>query len=371
MPRVIWFIPIEPLHERYSEQMYDWVEDAFDLSQHVENYETLDGIPLDGSTEIAQPGQWLDTNNTVAYKASQMRTIAATFANGDVSDGDVFLFGDLWWPGIEQVRYMAELNEIDVTIAGWHYAGMFDPSDLLARRLGQWATRWEKTMLGGLVDLICVGSHYHKRLLLSADVGALPHVLPLGLAWDSRGVEDYARPRAEREKWVVFPHRFAPEKRPLEFIQAAVALREEFPQWSFIMSTSSQAQRDSPLADEARNAGVGVVCHSGKHEYYRWLSRASVWYSAAEQETFGYSLHEAIAMGLSVVAPRRCCYPEVLAETYDSSVDPFGVNMLRKAMRSWDQNRDRAILVPELSVTRQFNSSTLRFIEAIDNLKRG
>jgi glycosyltransferase involved in cell wall biosynthesis len=298
------FLPIEPLEERYSAQMLGWVERAF--QEIGVTYKTL--LPKKAYKTI-QHGQWLDTFGTTDYRSRQMQMVVKSFEKGEVRDGTVFVVGDVWYPGIEAIKLMADLSGIKVKVVGWHYAGTADPADLLANELGGWGIEWENWLVNHYLDEICVGSEFHRHLLRKA-FAVDAHTHSLGLAWRPYDVVAAIEGKAiQRQRIVVFPHRLAPEKNPAAFFHLADVYNSQG--WDFVVSTNNpQVARkveDSPSANQVR-----VALHDTKQQYYEFLASCSIYYSAATQETFGYALHEAIALGLSVVAPDRCSYSEML-----------------------------------------------------------
>ena len=58
------------------------------------------------------------------------------FCKGQVADGDYFLYTDAWNPTVIQLKYMAELLGVDITIGGLWHAGSYDPHDFLGRLIG-------------------------------------------------------------------------------------------------------------------------------------------------------------------------------------------------------------------------------------------
>jgi len=313
---VIWYLPIEPLQERYTAQMWRWVTNA--LHDAGLPYRVIPGRDVGG----IRWGQFLDVRGTIAYKASQIEQIAEVF--GQVQSGDKFLVGDLWFPGLEAIPYMAELLGKSIEIYGWHYAGVADPHDFV-RPLKSWAQHHE---LGWLKKAtVFVGSEFHARLLR----GFFGHlnILPIGLAWDRRDVlatlEGPVKPLGERAKRVIFPHRGAPEKNPEAFYRLAHALPYEF------VITSSREGSPASLGYETGERWE-VLTGLSKGEYYRLLADSRVMFSAAYQETFGYTVQEALTFGTIPVCPNRCSYPEVLSREY--LYDDGGVELVRQHMES-------------------------------------
>jgi glycosyltransferase involved in cell wall biosynthesis len=343
--KTVWFLPLEPLAERYTEQMLKWVSIDLRRMASVLGWKVETLLPSIKAGSISQAGQWLDTERTIEWKAAQIAMFAEAARGGRVRTNDIVLVGDAWFPGIEAVRYITQLSGVHVTLLGWHYAGMFDPADLLPRKLAKWGSTYERMLLEEVFDEVQVGSHFHRDLILASCPKA--NVNAGGLAWNSDDVAQHYK--LFRERIVVFPHRFAPEKNPAHFVAVANALKPEFPDWSFVMSTNS------PVATFDCGPNVSIVRHDSKEAYYRFLARCGVWYSAAEQETFGYSFHEAIALGIPIVAPRRCSYTEMIGcaepQPYSKGI---GIEEVRQQ-----------ILDPKpylVGLTRRFDSSTINWL---------
>lgn len=352
----VFYLPIEPLEERYSAQMLVWVERA--LKELDAEYFTV--LPMTDYDHI-QHGQWLDTYGTTRYRNKQMSIVATLFEDKNIKDGDVFLIGDVWYPGIEAIKLMADLSHTKVKVVGWHYAGTADPADLLSRELGTWGRSWESWLVDSYLDAICVGSQFHKALLNRAFVDNHSEfddnfIMPLGLAWRPNDVINAVKGKnILKERIVVFPHRLAPEKNPEAFYHLAEVYASKG--WRFVISTNNEnVARQVP-----KSPYIEVAHHSSKQAYYEFLASCSIYYSAATQETFGYALHEAIALGLSIVAPDRCSYSEMLQH------DP---NFLYKPTRESDGRYllDRRMintLVPPLEYTLKYDGCERDFIARV------
>ena len=76
------------------------------------------------------------------------------FANGEVKDGDYFLYTDAWNPTVLQLKYMAELLNVKIKIGGMWHAGSYDPVDFLGRLIGDapWCRHAEMAMFNAFDD---------------------------------------------------------------------------------------------------------------------------------------------------------------------------------------------------------------------------
>ena len=150
MSKII-YIPLENLPQRYTEMM----NNALYLKTDIALYPKIE---ID---KQIKRGQFLDIVNTCKFKAAQLQMIADLFNEGKVNDGDAFLVGDIFFPGIEMIKYMAELQDINVRVYGINYAGRADKTDFV-QKLGYWADASEAGY-HFICDGIFVGSEDHRN----------------------------------------------------------------------------------------------------------------------------------------------------------------------------------------------------------------
>lgn len=357
--KTVHFLPLEPIAARYTEQMLRWV---------VGDLEST-GLPYvvylpDVDAGTINTGEFLDDYTSLQFKQAQLSLITKAFQSSSVQEGDVILLGDLWYVGIEGLRMLADLAGIKVTIAGWHYAGVYDPNDYYSKKLTGWSRAFETMVVRDVADFICCGSEYHKNLIVR-NTGVDPNkVLPLGLSFNSTDVAKV--PEVPKSKIVVFPHRLAEEKAPEHFIYAAKAVRRTHPEWSFVFSCT----KTPPTHLIELNKDAGYPCsfaiHEGadaKQRYYSLLREASIVYSSGYQETFGYAVNEAMVLGCLPCLPNRACYAETVLNSprflYGSD-DPWGISCLLGLITL--ANSDDTKSLPS-----RFDDSTIQFLARITN----
>jgi len=303
---MIWFIPLEQLEERYTKQMYNWVIEGF--ARKEMKYGIINGLTM---TSGVQTGEVLDAEGTNYFKATQLAVLCKMFKDGTIQDGDVFFIADLWFPGIEMIRYIGAQKRMHLNIAGVHYAGVYDPNDFVYK-MRSWASFNETGWLA-LADWIFVGSNYHKSLIVEGlkkqhGVDWSGKIYPTGLVWDSDTVRSEVK---EKERQVVFPHRTDAEKNPLEFFRLAKRIKAIDPTVKFVI-TSSRKELASNIPNFYIPDFVELKVGLTKQEYYDELAKSKVLFSSALQETFGYALNEGLKLGCIPVCPNRLSYPEVV-----------------------------------------------------------
>jgi len=289
----IIYIPLEELPQRYTGMMNQAIYPKVDISLYPK-------VEID--KEIKR-GQFLDIVNTCKFKAAQLQMIADLFNEGKVNNGDTFLIGDIFFPGIEMIKYMAELQEIDVKVYGINYAGRADKTDFV-QKLGYWADASE---LGyhQICDGIFVGSDDHKENVCEYFGLNTATVHTTGLIWDLNYMQEFHEEIGyiEKEDFVIWPHRWCNEKGIDELIQYANSTDKK------IVVTSS-----GPVKDCGTNLprNIGFKFNLTKKEYFTLMAKARWYLSTCYQETFGYTIQEAIFFNCNILVPNRACCPEMV-----------------------------------------------------------
>lgn len=272
--------PIEPIPMRYSGVWFNLISKEFEAEDvYVRN---IAGLEQDGRIEH---GQFLDTFKTTIWKLQQLQIMTMLIRSGQVRNGDVLFFHDLWFPGLEVLFYLRNATGIQFKIAGMLHAGTYDSQDWTARlKMTRWAAHIEAGWFHE-VDQIFVASDFHQDLLLDKRlVDSLNTGFPR--AWDEN-----LEVSGNKEKLIVFPHRLAIEKRPDLFdqLEAELSCREEFEGWSFVKTARECKTRES---------------------YHALLGRASFAISFAQQETWGIAMREAALCGAYPIVPDDLAYAE-------------------------------------------------------------
>jgi hypothetical protein len=82
------------------------------------------------------------------------------------------------------------------------------------------------------------------------------------------------------------------------------------PDKKFIITSSSSNDINIPLPNN-----IEYINKLSKQEYYSYMSRAKYYLSTAYQETFGYTLREALMYDCIIAVPNRVCYSEMIPST--------------------------------------------------------
>ena len=306
MPKV-YLVDLEAVDTRYTGQWQTHIPKL--LKENGIDVQVISGpknIP-----SATTPGAFLNFGGTNIYKSVQVEQIGRLFCSGSIANGDHFIFTDAWHPGIINLKYMAGLLGIPVTIHALWHAGSYDPQDFLGRLIGDkpWVRFAEKSFFEAFdhnyfatdfhIDLFC------KNLLHLSMPQSIEGFMELGkivrTGWPMEYLKDTIKADcASTNPWdlpagkkdlILFPHRIAPEKQVEIFRDLATHMPEY--EW--------------------------VVCQDRrltKKEYHQLLNQSKIVFSANLQETLGISCYEALCVGAVPMVPDRLSYTEMYSDTF-------------------------------------------------------
>jgi len=325
MSKII-YLPIEDLPARYTQMMNQSIYPKVDISLYP-------SIEID---KVIKRGQFLDIVNTCKFKAAQLQMVADLFNEGKVQDGDAFLVGDIFFPGIEMIKYMAELLGINVRVYGINYAGRADKTDFVQKLSG-----WSDVSEQGY-HLICngifAGSDDHRNNIIEY-FGLNPATVhTTGLVWDLEYMEEFRKEigNVQKEDFVIWPHRWCEEKGINELLQFAKNTKKK------IVITSSGPKKDLGKLPKNIEYRYGLT----KLEYFELMAKARWYLSTAYQETYGFTIQEAIFFGCNILVPNRACCPEMVPaqnvydniDNVDRLFDAYDLTVPFEWTAKWDNN---------------------------------
>jgi len=251
---------------------------------------------------------------------SQLQTFIKLIKSDRVATTDKLLFADLWHHGIESIPYINALRGGALKIYGVFHAGSYDPYDLLAFRNTEWWAEHFENMVCKITEKIFVGSEWSKRLLSSVRTVEEDKIVVTGLPLDCKKILNTVKnvKRSNNIKYVVFPHRIAPEKGIMNMIGTMEAVFEQSDDIRLMITSGKKNLRcrdpgiNSRLQKFLKHEKVVVNTGLSKKDYYKLLAKCHVIFSSAFQETFGYGTLEAILCGCTPVVPYNLSYPDIL-----------------------------------------------------------
>ena len=277
----IIYVPLENIVQRYTQMMNQAIYPKVDISLYPK-------IEIDSQIKR---GQFLDIVNTCKFKAAQLQMISDLFNEGKVENGDVFLIGDIFFPGIEMIKYMAELMDIKVRVYGINYAGRADKTDFV-QKLSYWADVSEAGY-HFICDGIFSGSDDHTNNIVNHF--GLNHAVvhTTGLVWDLNYMQEFLEEigHVEKEDFVIWPHRWCNEKGIAELCDYARSTKKKI-----IVTSSGPAKDVGPIP-----SNIEFRFNLTKKEYFTLMAKARWYLSTCYQETFGYTIQEAIFFNCNIM----------------------------------------------------------------------
>ena len=300
----IYIVDIEAVDTRYTKQ---WKECLPKQLHHATNKEVV--VISGGDTpQATTPGAFLNFGGTNVYKSKQLETIGEMFCRGEIKNGDYFLYTDAWNPTVIQLRYMAELLNVDIKIGGLWHAGSYDPQDFLGRLIGNkpWVRHAEQSMFFTYDDnffatdfhiemfvrtLFGLDNPWIEDDIADALAGENPRIKRVGwpMEYLEHSLDSYKC--MDKDNLIVFPHRIAPEKQ----VEIFRDLKEQLPQYEFVICQEQQLT---------------------KNEYHNILGRAKLVFSANLQETLGISWYEGALVNAIPMVPDRLSYSEMALDDF-------------------------------------------------------
>ena len=283
----IYIVDIEAVDTRYTKQWKEY------LPKQLRRATNEDVVVISGgeTPQATTPGAFLNFGGTNVYKSKQLEKIGEMFCAGTIKDGDYFLYTDAWNPTVIQLRYMAELLGVDVTIGGLWHAGSYDPQDFLGRLIGDkpWVRHAEISMFECYDDNF-FASDFHIDLFTDVfdEDYAIDYNSIKRVGWPMeylKGSLDSYKGMEKRDL-ILFPHRVAPEKQ----VEIFRDLAQRLPQYEFVVC------QDQELS---------------KNEYHNLLGEAKMVFSANLQETLGISWYEGALVDAIPMVPDRLSYSEM------------------------------------------------------------
>jgi len=328
----IHIVDIEAVDTRYTKQWKDYLPKQVLKSTN----DSVNVISGGDTPQATTPGAFLNFGGTNVYKSSQLQLIGEMFCEGKVKNGDYFLYTDAWNPTVLQLRYMAELLDVDIRIGGLWHAGSYDPADFLGRLIGDkpWVRYAERSMFETYDDNF-FATEFHIDMFIEAfpniDASKI-HRVGWPMEYLANSLHQYAG--MEKRNLILFPHRIAPEKQ----VDIFYDLKETLTQYEFVVCQERELT---------------------KNEYHNLLGEAKLVFSANQQETLGISWYEGCLVQAIPMVPNRLSYSEMALEDF-------------KYPSSWTENYDTYLVHKQELVDKIINymENYNSYLPALDKQKK-
>lgn len=284
-------VHIESLDNRYTKQWRDAIPEMFSKTGM-----TIVNVDGDASGyDKPQSGAFFDFTATCLYKSSQASTLSRMISEGDIESGDIVFFTDAWNPTVHFLKYMLELQKItNVKLMGIWHAGAYDPTDILGYTIQNraWVKALEQSMFYAY-DFNFFGTKqhqdkFHKNLNLEVFNSYV-----VGYPLDY--LQEVKKYESSKEDIVVFPHRLNDDKAPwfFEMLEQVVHMTRPDIKFSFTQKLNLS-----------------------KEEYYKYLGKCKVIFSANKHENLGIGTFEAMILGCVPLVPNKLSYKEMYDESF-------------------------------------------------------
>jgi hypothetical protein len=295
----VFLIDLEAVSTRYTGEWKSHVPQLLKKAGH--NVQVISG-PKD-IPDATTPGAFLNFGGTNIYKSAQVQQISRLFCDGTIRAGDHFIATDAWHPGIINLKYMAGLLGIPVTIHALWHAGSYDPQDFLGRLIGDapWVRHAEQSFFHA-IDHNYFATDFHIELFAESfsetvddewKITMIEQGKIVRTGWPMEYMDDTLTMYKGMPKrdLILFPHRIAPEKQ----VEIFRDLKQYLPQYEFVVC------QDTRLT---------------KQEYHTLLSQSKIVFSANLQETLGISCYEGALVDAIPMVPDRLSYSEMYYEGF-------------------------------------------------------
>ncbi len=245
------------------------------------------------STQTIRSGICFDNQDYMPAHLKQVQSLLP-----DIEDGDVLYFCDAWYPGLDTIRVWCAMNGLNVKLAASNHADYYFPGDFTSE---MWWEKYACLTRYAALDVMYLATAYSYELLFN-------QLDPMGLDSMLEKMVVVGEPLPEvpniaspKKDTVVFPHRWAADKRPEDFVRVAALVRESNPVVEFKVL--------SPVPLRIDDENITVVHCATKEQYFLQLAAAKIVFSSAELETFGIAVIEAVKLNCLPVLPDRAVYP--------------------------------------------------------------
>lgn len=300
----IYYIPIEPLEERYTEQWYKWF--PWEFIKNGINCITIDGEQLTNTIEV---GTFLDINSTVFYKSHQLKEIGKLFYQKKIQPNDVFFVADIEFWGIEVIKYLSVLNNIPVKLYGFCHAASYTREDFMEKT--ESFAKYHEYAWFNTFDKIFVGSEYHKKQIISLRNINPNKIIVTGNPYNIPNKQHY-----KKKNQIILTNRPDYEKRPNLTLDVFEILKNIYPDWNFVVTTGRKEWGSGWIRDKAlllqNRKIISIEENLSKEEYFHILQESKIMTGNSVEENFGYCILEALMFDTIPVLPNNYSHPELV-----------------------------------------------------------
>lgn len=326
--RKLYYMGLEPYEGRYTLQLQEWSERAF--NRRGIDYVVVPGTTID-NTRAIQVGQVLDAHGRSYFAMSQMMNLVQMMRNGEVTGEDVVFFEDMFQPGMESLPYIMDQIPAEQRPQVWIrcLAQAVDPDDFVhVWGMGKWMSLYEAMCNEFVTGVLASNEEMVAHMKIANWRAPLYNVS--GLAFDKSEVQERVNnritPFKDRSRRVVFAARWDQEKQPDFFMDIAEAYPEEDIEFAVLqggpLRSNNPKYIDRARALEAAGK-IRIYEDLGKNDYYNILNDSRVLFNCALQDWTSNTVSEADALGCNVLFPAYRSFPEIFANDHTRLYVPW------------------------------------------------
>jgi len=353
MDKTIWYLPLEDVKSRYTNQLCnDWIPSA--INQFRDSNTDFKIIKGETKQNDIKVGHVLDATGRGIFSLTQVAEFLKQIDNGNVKNNDVIYVQDFWTPGLEAIQYALDLYKLkDVKFYSMLHAQSVDEYDFTYSM-----RNWMRPIELGYDRLhknggIFVGSSIHKEQLRNAGFTSPIHVvsLPIGKNEVLKRMAGYKR---NTENAIVFSSRMDTEKNPIFMIDLAEKFLQKYPDWKFYVTTSAKKLRSnsSEILERAvelaaTNDRFIIRENLSKDEYYQVLCSSKIQLNTSLQDYVSWTLLEATLADCDICYPNYRSFPEIILK--DRMYDIWNVDSALKVIANCMSNPRTHKYIPTIS----------------------
>lgn len=318
MIRRIFYLPLEPYQERYTESLTGWTVSRFSAEPDV-SLVTIEGRSLPGNGKI-NVGSVLDAHGRAYWSATQIAELVRTLHSTETSSEDAIYLDDMFTPGYEAIPYI--LNQMPGSRAprvfARNHAQTVDPDDFTFK-MRAWMRSYEKMVYSSAAAIFCASSAHRELMEVAMLDRERADISVVGLPYDHnavRAIYPYPLvPLIDRPHRVIYSSRFDVEKQPHFFMDVVEASDARI---EFVLCTGGDQVRSTDrrallrLSELERSGRITVRRGCKKATYYATLASCRAQINTARQDFISYTAIEASSFQTPTLAPAYRSFPEAL-----------------------------------------------------------
>lgn len=220
-----------------------------------------------------------------------------------------------------QISYPWSANDEDVKLQRNNHYGFINYHSALSADKVLFNSAYHKEVFTQSLDRFLLQFPDHHNIESIERIKEKSSVLPIGINYQE--LQSYQSTPKGKKPILVWNHRWEYDKNPELFFNSLKQLKNEGIDFSLIV-LGEKTQKYPPVFDHTKELFADHILHYGycesKDAYYKLLAGADFLPVCSHQDFFGYSIVEAIALGVHPILPNRLSYPEHVKEESKTAV---------------------------------------------------